>query len=158
MYTEEFVSELINCSKRVIDPPKALKIDRGNFKTNFTLQSVDGKYNFYAFIRKNEKFPENFSVGLDYNPREEKGTIQLLRCNGPHGEHVQYPHHIVCHIHKATADRINSGLKPEGNFEITNRYATLEDALQFYINYVNIIADDKIKYFPPSDLELEFLE
>ena len=122
MYSDELILELLTCEKEIVDAPKNLREDRGNLKMNFTLRSTDGSYSFYGFIRKNVQFSENFSIGLDYNPKEEKGTVVLLRCNGPHGENKVHPHHIGCHIHKATAERINKGLKPEGHIEMTTEY------------------------------------
>lgn len=152
MYTDSLIKELFECEKQIIDPPaKEFKEDRGQLKKVFTLQSVDGKYVFNAFIRYNIKFSENFSVGLDYNPREEKGTLCLLRCNGAHGENIMYPHHPYFHIHRANAKSINSGLKPESNIVQTKDYASLEQAIQYFANTINISRDDRRKYFPESD-------
>ncbi len=157
MYTNEFINELITCEKQIIEPPsKDFKEERGHLKKTFTLKSIDGKFQFNAFIRYNSKFKENFSVGLDYNPKEEKGTICLIRCNGPHCENINFPHHISAHIHKASVETINSGQKPERNAEETNEYATLEEAIQFFTNFVNITSSDKKKYFPLTQQELEF--
>ncbi len=105
----------------------------GFAKRTFTLVSSDGQYNFNGFITQNLTFLENFSIGLSYNLKEEKGKMVLLRCNGPHGGTKNIPHHAVCHIHKSTAERINSGLKPEGQIELTNDYATIEEAVQFFV-------------------------
>ncbi|NOU18523.1 MAG: hypothetical protein HOO91_13280 [Bacteroidales bacterium] len=66
MYTDSFIQELLACEKQIIDPPsKDFKEDRGQLKKIFTLQSIDGKYAFNAFIRGNTHFKENFSIGLD---------------------------------------------------------------------------------------------
>ena len=154
IYTEEILSELISCSKEIVEPPKPFRDDRGYKKTNFTLHSIDQQYNFYVFIRQNTQFVENFSIGIDYNPKDEKGTLALLRCNGPHGENNMYPHHISSHIHKATSERINIGLKPEGNIIITDEYSTLYEAIQFFINEININISDRNKYFPIKEKKL----
>ena len=66
---------------------------------------------FTAFGRYNAMFNENFSFGLVYFPKHEKGSYEIIRCNGPHGEHVQFPHHVHYHIHKATKQNIENGLK-----------------------------------------------
>ncbi len=95
----------------------------------------------------------NFSVGLDYSPKEEKGTICLLRCNGP-GGNLQIPHHSSFHIHLATAKTINAGLKPESNIEPTDEYATLEQAIQYFIKTIHLLTSDCVKYFPEKPLEL----
>lgn len=107
-----------------------------------TLESFDKQAEFTVFMRINEQFPENFSVGLNYHPKDEPRTIPLLRCNGPHGEHVNNPldpqPHFGCHIHRATADALNTSLSPEVVAELTRRYASYEEALSFFMNHVNI--------------------
>lgn len=154
MYTDGFIQELLECEKQVIDPPsKDFKEDRGQLKKAFSLQSIDKKYAFNAFIRGNTHFNENFSVGLDYDPKEEKGTLCLLRCNGAHGENRMFPHHSHFHIHKANAESINNGLKPESNIVETNDYASLEEAIQYFIKIINISPIDRRKYFPVHDIQ-----
>lgn len=156
MYTDSFIQELLSCEKQIIDPPtKDFKEDKGHLKKNFTLQSIDGQYAFNAFIRGNIHFKENFSIGLDFNPKEEKGTICLFRCNGPHGENVMFPHHANFHIHKANEISINNGLKPESNIQITNDYGSLEDAIQYFIKHINICAEDMKKYFPAPSTQIK---
>lgn len=159
MYTDELIHKLFDCEKTIIDPPsKDYKEERGHLKKSFTFQSQDGRYSFVGFIRCNLKFNENFSVGLDYNPREERGTICLLRCNGSHGETRMFPHHSNFHIHRATAESINSGLKPESNIQETSEYASLEEAVQFYLKTINVAIQDRRTYFPLPDgqITLEF--
>lgn len=135
--------------EKIIDPPaREFKEDRGHMKKNFTLSSLDDSFLFRAFIRFNIKFPENFSIGLDFNPKDEKGTICLLRCNGSHGENKQIPLHESFHIHKATADTINSGVKPESNVEKTEEYASMDGAIQYFVNYINLNQENKNRYFP----------
>ena len=149
IYDDEYIKELLECSKEIVDPPpKEYKEDKGHKKKNFTLKSSDGKYFFRCFIRFNIMFNENFSIGLDYKPRNEKGTICLLRCNGSHGENKLIPHHSSFHIHKATAETINSGSKPESHIEITKAYASIEQAIQYFIEIINLNQEDKKKYFP----------
>lgn len=158
MYSNEFISLLIDCEKIIIDAPGKLKPDRGNLKSNFTMKSKDGKFSFYGFIRRNIKFQENFSVGLIYNPREERGTVELIRCNGPHGENNVYPHHINSHIHRASAERINTGLKPDGEIEMTNEYTTLDEGIQYYLKLINLTQIDRIKYFSPPSGQLDLFK
>ena len=70
-YETEHIKMLFNCEKEIIDPPtKDYKEDRGHMKKNFTLQSLNKEYLFRGFIRFSTKFHENFSVGLDYNPKK----------------------------------------------------------------------------------------
>jgi len=155
MYEQEYIENLFRCEKEIIEPPtKEYKEDRGHMKKNFTLCSADGSFLFRAFIRFNTKFPENFSIGLDYNPREEKGTICLLRCNGTHGENKQIPHHDSFHVHKATAETINSDAKPESNIEITQEYGSIEQAIQYFLKFINLRQEDRNTYFPEKQAEL----
>src|SRR6476469_9517485 len=148
LYTDELVEELISCPKKVTDSPKDSGVGRGSTKIKFSLESTDGNYSFSGFISKNLTFQENFSIGLVYHPKDEKGKIILLRVNGPHGPNENTPHHEGPHVHLSTADRINTGLKPEGKIETAVPYATVEDAIQYYIRRINVIAADKHKHFP----------
>lgn len=149
MYTDELIQELITCPKMVVDAPKEMKKGRADYlKKNFIIKSIDGIYNFSGFITQNSTFAENFSIGLIFNSREDKGKVTLLRCSGPHGMTKEL-HHAVCHIHKVIAEDINSGNKVEKNIKQTDEYSTLEDAIQFFIKYINIVPFDRQKHFPP---------
>ena len=35
---------------------------------------------FQVFMRRSDEFPENFSIGLIYQPNDERGEIVLMRC------------------------------------------------------------------------------
>ncbi len=153
-YTDSDIKKLISCQKEIVTVPKGLKPERGSFRDSFTLKSSDGQYHFNCFIRELVEFPENFSIGLDYNPKEEKGVIKLLRFNGMHGGHIEFPHHAHCHIHQATAFSINNGLDPTNKATETNDYTTLSEAIQFFLRYVNVNSGDALKYFPPPRLDL----
>jgi hypothetical protein len=149
IYEEEHIENLLRCEKEITGhPAKEYKEDRGHMKKNFTLSSLYGSFKFRAFIRFNMKFIENFSIGLDFDPSDEKGTICLLRCNGTHGDNMYIPHHNKFHIHRATAETINSGAKPESNIELTEEYATLEQAIQYFISFINLKMEDRIMHFP----------
>lgn len=157
MFTEEFLKELITCPKMIVDAPLEMKQGRSGFlKKAFILKSVDGQYNFSGFINQNLTFSENFSIGLVYNPKEEKGTIGLLRCNGAHGGTIHHPHHASCHIHTSTADGINNGVKSEDRIELTKEYLTIEDAIQYFVKRINVDSIDRQKYFPPPSGQIDF--
>lgn len=119
------------------------------------MQSIDGRYSFSVYIRASIYFKENFSIGMDYSPKEEKGSICLIRCNGAHGENIAFPHHTTFHIHKASAETINSGLKPESNIEETTEYASLDEAIHYFCKEVNISLIDIRQYFPPSNNQMQ---
>lgn len=148
------IHELIVCEKQIIQPPFELKQEKGHYRTGFELQSVDGKYFFKAFGRYNAAFNENFSVGLIYIPKQEKGNFEILRCNGPHGEHRMFPRHINYHIHIASHQAIESGLREDSVIEVTDKYANYEEALRFFVNYVHLKKDDIDRYFPPKQLSM----
>ncbi len=155
IYDDEYIKVLLDCEKEIVEPPtKDYQEDRGHKKKNFTLKSTNGKYLFRCFIRVNKTFMENFSIGINYKPKEEKGMICLLRCNGSHGENREIKHHQSFHIHKATAETINSGARPESNIEITEEYGSLEQAIEYFINLINLKKEDKQKYFPKRELGL----
>ena len=52
------------------------------------LQSKDGEHDFSVFMRVNQRFPEIFSVGLIYHPKDDPKKICLLRCNGCQGTKI----------------------------------------------------------------------
>lgn len=79
MYTDLFIQELIVCQKTITESPKDSGISRGSYKTTFGMTSIDGLYSFSGFISRNIKFQENFSIGLTYIPKEEKGKICICK-------------------------------------------------------------------------------
>ena len=151
-YTNELIKTLIECPKKITKAPsKHFKSDRGHLRNDFEMQSLDGQYNFTCFVRVNEQFMENFSIGMDFIQTDEPGSIVLLRCNGAHG-HKDIPHHNYCHIHKATAETIETGLKPESSIEITTDYSSYQEAIAYFLRLTNI--KDGNQYFPTDQLSL----
>ncbi|MEI8174086.1 MAG: hypothetical protein WCH07_11485 [Deltaproteobacteria bacterium] len=152
------LDELVSCSKKVVDPPrKEMRSEGGHQRKDMTLSSMDGKWRFSVFMRVNEKFPENFSIGLVHDPRNEPGELVLLRCNGPHGEHDNSPFedshpHLGYHIHRARADVIDSGLSPEKFAALTDAYASFQEALHHFLTLANIV--DAEGYFLGCQQEL----
>lgn len=152
-YTDELITKLISCPKKITKAPsKSLKSDRGHLRNDFEAESDDGEHRFTVFIRVNEKFQENFSVGLDYWPRDEAGSIMLLRCNGSHGPHKVYDHHTFCHVHKATAETISKGLRPESNIKATDEFSSYQEAIQYLLQVARIRDDGP--YFPTGQMNL----
>ena len=105
----------------------------------------------YSAYRQNEKFIENFSIGLRYKTGDDSlGTITLIRYNGPHGETSRSPdgHYNKPHIHRITASEIASGsTQPqECHREITDRYQTYEQALPIFFGDIGV--ENYKKYFP----------
>lgn len=149
MYTDDELSELISCAKRIAQAPKKEMRAEGQMQRNeMELESLDGKHSFRVFMRQSLQFAENFSIGLDYAPKGGPGGFCLLRCNGMHGGHKVHPHHSHCHIHRSKAEDINAGLRAERHIEATTEYAAFRDALRFFLLRVNLQSSDLSQYFP----------
>ena len=156
-YSEEEIDQLIGCPKLIADPPKKdFKIDRGSRRNDMRLKAQDGDLEFSIFIRVNQDFEENFSVGLVYHPKDEPGQFCLLRCNGPHGDFVGSPTspHFLYHIHKAKPENIEAGARAERGGEETDRYASYQQAIRYLLNVANALNAEE--YFPAMQLPLEF--
>ena len=140
--TDKEITNLLKTDKNITDPPKkSMAIFQGSLRNNFKLESIDGKEKFKAFIRVNEKISESFSIGLDYISDEGK-SICLLRCNGKHGIHKNHntgEEFFDYHIHKATQKAIDNDENPEQYAYITKDYATWQDALLYFLNYINVL-------------------
>ncbi len=149
--TPEEIERLIRCPKVISDPPKKeMAEDRGSLRNSMRLTAKEGQGEFLAFMRKNADFSENFSIGLDYCPRDGSGRVCLLRCNGPHGEwiddfHDLHPHYGY-HIHRARAENIEAGFRAERGAEVTGEYVSYEEALRHFVRLCNI--EEAGKYFP----------
>ena len=151
-YQQQELEELITCPKRIIEPPRRdMRLERGSFHNDFELETIgdniNDKIKFSVFMRKNESFPENFSIGLIVYPKDEYGSFCILRYNGPHGDHVNSlldPHpHFGFHIHEAKAENIMEGFSSELYAELTKSYGSYEEALLHFLKRINIENADK---------------
>lgn len=150
-YSQEEIERLITCPKEIFDPPrKDMKRVRGYRRNDMKLRSTKGEHEFAVFMRINDKFQENFSIGLMYFPTGERGSVCLLRFNGPHGDFISEDDspktHFLPHIHKADSDNISAGLRGERGAIKTEDYASYDEALQKFIQTINII--NVMDYFP----------
>lgn len=103
-------------------------------------------------MRKNDDFPENFSVGLRYSANDGRPEITLLRCNGKHGVFTgagdsTHPHWDF-HIHQASEAAQDAGFTAEKYATSTTEFASYEQAVQYFIRAVNLNAQDASKFFP----------
>ncbi len=143
-YTQAELDALISCPKRIIEPPrKEMKVERGTLRNDMKLVSLNEKTEFIVFMRINEHFQENFSIGLTVIPKDEPGSFCVLRCNGPHGEHTNAGYgeenpHFDFHIHRANASMLAEGMLPEKFAEKTETYASYEEALSHFVKLTNI--------------------
>lgn len=143
MITAMEIENLITCKKKIVElTKKDMVLSGGHYKNDMLLESIDGKHKFSVFMRINAMFKENFSIGLCYNKNDGSGSICLIRCNGPHGDHINSIHdhpHFNYHIHMAREDYIDAGYSPEKYAEITTEYSTYETALEYFLERCNII-------------------
>jgi hypothetical protein len=145
--TKQDIEDLIHCRKKITEQPKKeMSLSDGHWRNGMKLQSEDGKHDFIVFMRKNEDFEENFSIGLICLPKHIKGDILLFRCNGPHGPHILFDHHDRHHIHIANEEDIAAGLKAERTAYVTEEYASYWDALGYFLQKCNIMGAEK--HFP----------
>lgn len=157
VFTDKLIQELISCPKRITDSPKQAKgWGSQSTKKEFWMESVDGSHKFKGYINQNTNFPENFSIGLVFYPKDERGRVCLLRCNGPHGDNKEAPEwHLKCHIHTVLAKDIDDGIKKERHIVDAPYAPSIQDAIEYYIKRVNLDAADRRKYFPPPSPQAE---
>lgn len=148
------INELIVSPKRIINKPKrAFRQKNQHFENDFTSKSLDSGVEFLVRMRKHTQLIENFSIMLEYYSPELQKDIKLIRFNGPHyGMHYnkvinsEYWNN-KSHIHKATQEAIELGIRAENFAEITEKYEIFEDALLLFWKKINII-DDIETFFP----------
>ena len=154
MFTDQEIKNLITTPKTIGSktPASAYRQENGHKRCDIDLWATsDDTRKFKVFIRQNDKFIENFSIGLRYQTGDiNLRTITLTRYNGPHGEMSLNSdgHYIKPHIHRITASEITSGsTQPqERNREITDSYNTYEQALHTF--FADIGVTDYETYFP----------
>jgi hypothetical protein len=150
-YSQQELDALIACPKVVSEAPKReMSLDRGHFRNDMRVKSVEGDLEFRVFMRRSEDLTENFSIGLAFLPKDGTAEIVLLRCNGPHGGYndcfdADHPHWEF-HVHRATAETIEAGLRPEKPATVNRDFASYQEALQYFLRVTNII--DAMTCFP----------
>jgi hypothetical protein len=87
---------------------------------------------------------------LIHVPREERGSLCLFRCNGPHGDFLGGSgppgSHFHYHVHRAKAENLEAGLRAEHGAEASAGYASYKDALAFFLKEINVV--NAIEFFP----------
>ncbi len=154
MLTDQAIQDLIRSPKEIKRkvPNTGYKDENNHKRCALTLQNQEGE-SFWVFIRQNNNFIENYSIGLRYQTNNsELGSITLVRYNGPHGEtsRSQNGHYDKPHIHRMTATEMDSGsTQPQEKYrEITNGYNTFEQALEVFFGDIGVI--NYLEYFPES--------
>lgn len=155
-FTQSEIDHLVSCPKTVDSPPsKSLVQDGAHWRNEAKLVAKDDtKGTFSMYLRKNAFFEENFSVGLVYSSNDGRGEITLLRCNGKHGPcNAQYdPNnwHAHNHIHRARESDLEAGYRPEKHAILTTEFASLEEAVQYFVKAVNLDSTDAAMHFPDN--------
>ena len=101
-------------------------------------------------IRKNRINPLDFSVILGYIPPERLKLFRLLRYNGVH-KHTNKIEHVsfrAFHIHRATQRYQETGCDIDAYAELTDRYTTVDGALEFLLNKCNFIRPESERIQP----------
>ena len=149
--TDQVIQDLIQLPKTIESkiPAKGYQHENLHRRCTLSLQADDEK--FTVFIQQNDRFVENFSIGLRYQTGDKTlGAITLIRYNGAHGEVSRHPdgHYAKAHTHRVTAVEVSSGsAQPQERLrEITDRYSTFEQALLVF--FKDIAASNDRKYFP----------
>ena len=146
------IQRLIRLPKKISEAPSSTwKVDQAQRRKDFRLVSLDGQESFRAFARQSIQFPENFSVGLEYEPSDGSDGTVLMRCNGPHGDYnfalnPQHPH-FHSHIHMATEAAISAGMRAEHNASRTNEFTTVKEAMRYFLDTINVDTDGQLEHF-----------
>jgi hypothetical protein len=159
VYTQAYLEQLITCAKEVLGAPrKDMVLVHGSWRNDMELQALEGRHRFHVFMRRNDDFTDEFSIGLEFLPADGTPRFALMRCNGPHG-HVagvaDHPHYDF-HIHKADAFLLESGESPLRKQEHTEAYGSYEQALRYFLTTVNIQLWER--YFPRLARQLGLFE
>ena len=110
--TDNEIQTLINTSKQIYkkEPRNRYKEESNYKRCNLTLRGRENDgINFDVFIRQNQTFIENFSIGLICKFSELSSPVQLIRYNGSHDSRDNIIHHLKPHIHCVTQEEIQSG-------------------------------------------------
>jgi hypothetical protein len=144
--TDEDIEELIQTPKPL--PPNYRRLLRFKNKpyserheeAQFEIEAGE-KGTFRIMIRKNLINPFDFSVILGYIPKERLNLLRLRRYNGIH-EHtnrLEGARFRDFHIHYATQRYQEAGCDIDDYAEHTNKYGTVDEALEVYFNECNFI-------------------
>ena len=95
MLNNEELIRLIELPKTIIlkEPSRGFRDEGRDIRCDLHLEAAIGRYSsFEVFMRRHNKYIENFSIGLRYQTEDRSmGTITLVRYNGPHGEVSRQP-------------------------------------------------------------------
>lgn len=142
--TNDKITELLNCPKKLINPQARGKNKNGHEQVNYkVIATDDSNYQFVLYKRQNLRtgMEDDFSCGISWiAPNCE--TLTLKRYNGASHNH---PNHLekqqlglTCHIHIATEKYIKANRKAEGFAEAADKYDSIDGALHCLVIDCNI--------------------
>ncbi len=166
-YSDSNIQTLISCAKVVCDPPKKTpRLVDADLRNEMVLNPVDASIggDFHCFMRQCEDFPENFSVGMRFRPRDSRLEVTLLRYNGPHGPfngankgHLSDHPHWGFHIHSATEKAQDEGKKAEYYAKLSSTFGSFGEAINEIARNIGMNDTEIEKYFPiEKQMGLEF--
>ena len=155
MLSDDEIQELLDRSKAIVrkTPRSGYRSEAGHRRADLDVEAANGSGAalFSVFIRQNERFIENFSIGLRYRSNMAGlGDVTLVRYNGPHGDMSIHAdgHRAKPHIHRITSVELASGSREprERDRAITDRYTTLDTALRAFFDDLNVMGVQQ--FFP----------
>jgi len=139
--TDEFVDEIIAAKKLIPKSTKnPFKTTEKNGNNRASIELICHPYGLRMGIRQTIDDALDFSVLLIYTDANGR-TYILRRYNGDHGKHTDpiTSHELWGpHIHRITEECQKTIHKDEGHAEATNRYQTLDQAIDVFMNDMNI--------------------
>lgn len=118
--------DLKEMPKKVTNPQARWRKEEQHERRDYEAKSEDGSEMFRIYQRQSTVDEASYSCGILWILASGE-TLTLARYNGPshiHGE-IEYE----CHIHQATEEAIRAGRKPESHADRTERYQTVDGAL-----------------------------
>ena len=105
---------------------------------------------FRIIIRKNRIQPLDFSAILGYIPPERLRLFHLRRYNGihKHTNKIEHSSFRSFHIHYATQRYQEAGWDIDAFAELTNKYTTIDGALELLLEECNFIRPDTERIQP----------
>jgi len=143
--TDKEIQELINERKQMTIAPdelfRNLKEKRGHKGSEHIISRLDGS-SFIIKVRISNENSLDFSAILGYTPSKSTKLFLLCRYNGKSHEHKNKLESENAfydfHKHTATERYQREGTKEEYFAEITNRYSTIQEALNCLIADCNV--------------------
>ena len=137
-YTNDEFANLKAMPKRVTNPAarwqKKPSAAPSHQQRNFQVMAKPD-VRFAIYQRQNLSDEADFSCGIRYCPLGAT-PIVLARYNGASHTHGDIAY--CTHIHRATAEAISAGRKPDAEASVTDRYATLEGAMACLLQDYNV--------------------